>query len=65
MKELDLRHQQNFFFLVLIIQFVAVVIVIVSDIAGIIVEQLFDWTWRKTVYVDLAAQRLDIHWIIQ
>ena len=39
---LDLRHLQNFFFLVLIIQFVAVVIIIVTDIADIVVEQLFD-----------------------
>ena len=58
---LDLRHLQNFFFLVLIIQFVAVVIIIVTDIADIVVEQLFDWTWRKTVCVDLAAQRQYIH----
>ena len=59
--ELDLRHLRNFFFSVLIIQFVAVVTIIVTDIADIIIEQLFDWTWRKTVYVDLAAQKPYIH----
>ena len=40
--ELDLRHLRNFFFSVLIIQFVAVVTIIVTDIADIIIEQLFD-----------------------
>ena len=39
---LDLIHRRNSSFLVLINQFVAVVIVIVSNIADIIVVQLFD-----------------------
>ena len=39
---LDLIHRRNSSFLVLINQVVAVVIVIVSDIADIIVVQLFD-----------------------